>query len=107
MQNHEQKKRVKNQDSRGKTNFFLSTMSFNLWAVLATQLHLGTPQKIQEKMNLKPILKKTSPWTHMESKFDVLCISRQLVKHVVYLSKRKDYFSLHKLPKMQSTRFWS
>ena len=34
MQNHEQKKRsekkVKNQDSMGKTNFFLTTLSFSL-----------------------------------------------------------------------------
>jgi hypothetical protein len=52
MQNHEQKeevKKVKNQDSMGKTNFFLSTMPFNPWAVSATWLHVGAPQKIQEK----------------------------------------------------------
>jgi hypothetical protein len=29
MHNHEQKKRVKNQDFMGKTNFFLSTLPFN------------------------------------------------------------------------------
>jgi hypothetical protein len=40
---------MKNQDSKGKTNFFLTTMPFSLWAVLATWLHVGTPQKIQEK----------------------------------------------------------
>jgi hypothetical protein len=33
----------------GKTNFFLSTLSFSPWAVSATWLHVGTPQKIQEK----------------------------------------------------------
>jgi hypothetical protein len=49
MQNHEQKKKVKNQDSMGKTNFFLSTLPFSPRAVLATWLHVGTPQKIQEK----------------------------------------------------------
>jgi hypothetical protein len=53
MQNHEKKnkkwKKVKNQDFMGKTNFFLSTLPFNLWAVLATWLHGGAPQKIQEK----------------------------------------------------------
>jgi hypothetical protein len=49
MQNHEQKKRVKNQDSMGKTNFFLSTLPFNPWAVSATWLHVGASQKIQEK----------------------------------------------------------
>jgi hypothetical protein len=40
---------MKNEDSMGKTNFFLSTMPFSLWTVLATWLHIGTPQKIQEK----------------------------------------------------------
>jgi hypothetical protein len=42
-------KKVKNQDSMGKTNFFLSTLSFNSWAILVTWLHVEAPQKIQEK----------------------------------------------------------
>jgi hypothetical protein len=42
-------KKVKNQDSMGKTNFFLGTLPFNPWAVSATWLHGGAPQKIQEK----------------------------------------------------------
>jgi hypothetical protein len=52
MQNHEQKKKwkkLKNQDLMGRTNFFLSTMPFNPWAVSATWLHVGAPQKIHEK----------------------------------------------------------
>jgi hypothetical protein len=57
MQNHEKKKRkkkeevkkVKNQDFMGKTNFFLSTVPFNRWAVSATWLHVGAPHKIHEK----------------------------------------------------------
>jgi hypothetical protein len=52
MQNHEQKKKVKkvkNQDSMSKTNFFLSTLPFSPWAASATWLHVGAPQKIQEK----------------------------------------------------------
>jgi hypothetical protein len=52
MQNHEQKKRVKkvnNQDFMSKTNYFLSTLPFSPWAVLATWLHVGAPHKIQEK----------------------------------------------------------
>jgi hypothetical protein len=53
MQNHEQKKRVKkkvkNQDFMGKTNFFLSTLPFNPWGVSTTWLHVGASQKIQEK----------------------------------------------------------
>jgi hypothetical protein len=42
-------KEVKNQDSMNKTNFFLSTLPFSPWAVSATWLHIGAPQKIQEK----------------------------------------------------------
>jgi hypothetical protein len=42
-------KKVKNQDSMSKTNFFFSTLPFNPWAVSATWLHVGAPQKIQEK----------------------------------------------------------
>jgi hypothetical protein len=52
MQNLEGKKnekKVKNQDSMGKTNFFLSTLPFSLWGILATWLHVGAPQNIQEK----------------------------------------------------------
>jgi hypothetical protein len=40
------KKKVKNQDPMGKTNFFLSTLFFSPWAVLATWLHVGAPHKI-------------------------------------------------------------
>jgi hypothetical protein len=43
IQNHEQNKKVKNQDYMGKTNYFLRTMSFSPWAVSATWLHVGAP----------------------------------------------------------------
>jgi hypothetical protein len=39
-------KKVKNQDSMGKTNFFLSTLPFSPWTILATWLYVGAPQKI-------------------------------------------------------------
>jgi hypothetical protein len=42
-------KKVKNQDFMGKTNHILSTLLFSPWAVLATLLHVGALQKIQEK----------------------------------------------------------
>jgi hypothetical protein len=45
MQNHE-KKKVKNQDSMGKAKKNLSTLPFNPWAISATWLHVGAPQKI-------------------------------------------------------------
>jgi hypothetical protein len=45
------KKCKKNEKPRfmGKTNFFFSTLPFSPWAVLATWLYEGAPQKIQKK----------------------------------------------------------
>jgi hypothetical protein len=43
------KQKVKIQDSMSKTNFFFGTMSLSLWAILATWLNIGVPQKIQDK----------------------------------------------------------
>jgi hypothetical protein len=61
-------------------------------------------------MNLIPASNKISPWAYKESELDMLGVPRKLVKFVVYSSKRKNwkkiYFSLHKLPKLQSTSFW-
>jgi hypothetical protein len=42
------------------------------------------------KMNLKPILNKTSPQAHKELELDLLGVPRKLVKYVVQLSKRKN-----------------
>jgi hypothetical protein len=39
------------------------------------------------KMNLKPVLNKTSPWAYMELEFEVLGVPRKLVKYVVHLCK--------------------
>jgi hypothetical protein len=58
------------------------------------------------KMNLKPILNKTSPWAHTELEFDMLGVIRKLAKYVVHLSNEKRFFFLHKLLKLQSTDFW-
>jgi hypothetical protein len=46
--------------------------------------------KNTRKINLIPILNKTSPWTHAELELDVLGDLGKLVKYVVYLSKRKN-----------------
>jgi hypothetical protein len=40
----EKSEKSENQDFMGKTNFFLSTLSFSPWAVLVTWLHVGSPQ---------------------------------------------------------------
>jgi hypothetical protein len=39
-------RKVKNQESMGKTKFFLSTLPYSLWAILATLLHVGAPKKL-------------------------------------------------------------
>jgi hypothetical protein len=36
------------QEFMGKTIFFSGTLSFSPWAVSATRLNLGAPQKLQE-----------------------------------------------------------
>jgi hypothetical protein len=61
-------------------------------------------------MNLVLVLNKISPWAHLKSEFDVLSVLGKLVKYVVHSSKRKNRKkknSSHKLPKQQSTSFWS
>jgi hypothetical protein len=63
------------------------------------------------KMSLIPVFNITSPWAYTESELDVLGVHGKLVKYVAHLSKSKklknNYFSSHKLPKQQSTNFWS
>jgi hypothetical protein len=49
MSEKEEGKKVKNQDFMGKTKFFFSTLPFSPWTILATWLHVGALQKIQEK----------------------------------------------------------
>jgi hypothetical protein len=52
MKNHEPKKKVKkvkNNYFMGRSNYFLSTLIYNPWAILATWLHVGAPPEIQEK----------------------------------------------------------
>jgi hypothetical protein len=62
-------------------------------------------------MSLTLVFNKNSPRAHMESELVVLDVHGKLVKYVVHSSKRKKlkkkYFSSHKLPKKQSTSFWS
>jgi hypothetical protein len=42
------------------------------------------------KINLIPILNKTSPWAHLELELDVLGVPGKLIKYVVHLYKRKN-----------------
>jgi hypothetical protein len=41
------------------------------------------------EMNLKLVLKKTSPQVHMESELEILGVLGKLVKYIVHLFKRK------------------
>jgi hypothetical protein len=63
------------------------------------------------KMNLIPVLNKTSPRAHTELELDELGVPGKLVKYVVHSSKekklKKNYFSSLKLLKLQSTNSWS
>jgi hypothetical protein len=45
------KKSEKSENPRfyGQTKFFLSSLPFSPWVVLSTWVHVGAPQKIQEK----------------------------------------------------------
>jgi hypothetical protein len=54
------KKKKKSEKPRfyGQTNYFLSTLPFSPWAVLATWVHVGAPQKIQEKRAQYPFSTK-------------------------------------------------
>ena len=92
MQNHEQKKKwkkkVKIQDFMGKTSFFLNTLPFSPWAILATWLPVGVPQKIQEN-ELNTYFEQNFTMGCTESELGVLGVPRKLLKYVVYLSKRK------------------
>jgi hypothetical protein len=63
-----------------KASFFFGTMSFNSWALLVTWLHIGAPQKIHETMDLQPILNNNLPCAHTKLEFDMLDVTRKLVK---------------------------
>jgi hypothetical protein len=86
MQNHEQKKKMKENKKPkfyGKTKTSLSILPFShMAACRSSSKNIG-------KMNLIPVLNKTSPRAHMESELDVLGVPRKLVKYVLHLSKRK------------------
>jgi hypothetical protein len=65
-----------------KTNFFLSTLRLNMVACRSSS-------KDTTKMNLIPVLNKTSPWAHMELELGVLGVHGKLVKYVVQKKKLK------------------
>jgi hypothetical protein len=61
-------------------------------------------------MSLLPVFNKNSPPAHTKSELGVLGVRGKLVKYVVHSSKKnlkRIFFFSHKLPKQQSTSFWS
>jgi hypothetical protein len=80
---------VKNQDSIGKTNIFLSIMAFNPWVISATWLHVGGPQKYR-KNKLNTCFEQNSTMGSYEVGIGRAWCFRKLVKYVVHLSKRKN-----------------
>jgi hypothetical protein len=83
------KKKVKNQDSMGKTNFFLSTLPFSPWALLATWLHVGAPQKYKKKQ-LKIHFEQNFTTGSYEVGIGRVGIHGKLVKYLVHSFKRKN-----------------
>jgi hypothetical protein len=63
------------------------------------------------KNELNTCFQQKLAWAHTESELGVLGVHGKLVKYVVHSSKgkklKKKKNSSHKLPKQQSTSFWS
>jgi hypothetical protein len=101
---------VKNQDFMGKTNYFLSTLPFSPGAVLATWLHVGAPQKIQENELNTRFQQKFAMGSYKVGIGCAWCSRKacEICSSLVQKKKlKKKYFSSHKLHKQQSTSFWS
>jgi hypothetical protein len=94
----------------GKTNYFFENPALQ---PLGSFSHMAACRSSLEntgKMSLILVFNKNSPRAHTESELDVLGVHGKLVKYVVHSSKRKEKklkFPSHKLPKQQSTNFWS
>jgi hypothetical protein len=80
---------VKNQDSMGKTNSFLSTLSFTLWADLATWLQVGAPQK-SKKIYLNTYFELNFTMGSYGVSIGCAWYSRKACEILVHLSKIKN-----------------
>jgi hypothetical protein len=93
---------LKNQDSMGKTKFFLSTLSFSPWAVLATWLHVELLRKYR-KNELNTCFEQNFTMGSYEVGIGRAWCSQKTCEiyslHVQKKKLKKNYFSLHKLPK--------
>jgi hypothetical protein len=112
MQNHERKKfkKWKTKILWAKQTFFLAPRL----QPLGSFSHMATCRSSSRntgKMSLILIFNKTSPWAHTELKLDVFGVHWKACEICSSLVQKKKlkffYFSSHKLPKQQSTSFWS
>jgi hypothetical protein len=78
---------VKNQDSIAKQTSFLAPYPSALGSFSHMDAY-SSSSKNTGKMNLQPILNKTSP--HTELGFNMLAVAGKLVKYIVHLFKRKN-----------------
>jgi hypothetical protein len=93
-QNREQKQKVnkcKILRFYGQNKLLFYTMPLSFWTVLATWLHITSPQKIQEERIYNPFWIKIHHMLIQISKFGVLGIAKKLVKYLVQSSKRKNW----------------
>jgi hypothetical protein len=90
IQNHEQKKEMKNQDFMGKPNYFFENPDLQ---PLGSFSHMAVCRSSLEntgKMSLILVFNKNLPRAHTESELDVLGVYGKLAKYVVHSSKRKN-----------------
>jgi hypothetical protein len=78
---------VKNQDFKGKTNYFLRTLPLQPLGSFSHMTACRSSLENTGKMSLIFVFNKNSPRAHMESELDVLGVHGKLVKYVVHLSK--------------------
>jgi hypothetical protein len=94
----------------GKTNYFFENPTLQPLGSFSPMVACRSSLENTWKMSLILVFNKNSPRAHTESELGVLGIQRKLVKYVVHSSKRKNWKkkkTSHKLPKQQSTSFWS
>jgi hypothetical protein len=92
MQNHAQKKIVKKSEKPmfyGQNKLFFEHPDLQPLGSFSHMAACRSSSENTRKLNLIPVLNKTSPRVHTESELDVLGVHGKLVKYVVHLSKRK------------------
>jgi hypothetical protein len=111
MQNHEQKKKVKKSEKPrfyGQNKLYFENPALQPLGYFSHMAACRSSLENTGKMRLILVFNKNSPRAHTESELDVLGVHGKLVKYVVSKKKlKKIKISSHKLPKQQSTSFWS